>query len=248
MKNENEFVSRWNELGQNFWNNRSSRQRWLHIYVLFPELLKIIKAGIHKEILDYGCGDGSLALFLVNNLPESNVLAYDIADEMRKEAQLHLGKARVVDDLSERKFDVICANMVIQAVEDPVRMLKELRSNLTADGRILVTVPHPVFSLIENEHLTTKRMTVSPSKRKDIYRYLYEETEKVFWDFESEKHWTYLFNRTIQTYTGLFFNAGFSIEQIREPLPDKKGMKEKDLYRINSELPKTMLFCLRVFD
>lgn len=240
------IIGQWNNVGDEYWKNRSLRQKWLPDYVLNPEIFRIVKTISHKSILDYGCGDGQLADFLLKQFPESLIFAYDSSVRMRDAARQVIGYDRVLESMDGMQFEVICINMVIQDISDPVKMLLDLKPHLSSTGKIIITIPHPIFALRECDHLTTRREILNGSGLKGYDRYLSEETEKVFWNTEDDTNWTYLFNRTIQTYSSFFDEAGLTIELIRETLPEERGICEQDLYLVNSELPHSMVFCLCV--
>lgn len=237
-------LSQWVEIKH--WMHRPMRQRWIHYYVLFPEYMNLLQGRNHTSILDYGCGDGTLSLYLKEKFPDSDITAYDVVENMRNIARSNVNGINVPDTLHGLQFDVICLNMVLQDVDEPVKVLRSVRSSLSPSGMLIVSLPHPVYSLIEANHKTTRRERISEAEDvHDFMRYPLEETEKVYWSNGSE-NWTFLYNRTIQTYSEIFYQAGFSIISIREPLSIAEGGCEKDLFDIYSHIPGTMLFVCAV--
>lgn len=241
---DEEELGRW-ELLKN-WGQRPPRQKWLHYNVLFPEYSKIVRKLNPKSILDFGCGDGILSAFLHETFPQCRITAFDDAVHMRELARYSLGEVSVVESLQGLHFDMICQNMVLQDIDKPIELLRSLHRIINPNGYLITTLPHPVFSLIESNHVTTRRERVSPTAFHDILRYPFEETEKVFWT-NDDTNWTFLYNRMIQTYSELFYTSGYSIISIREPFAVKSGEYEKDLYDIYSLLPGVMVFiCARI--
>lgn len=236
-------MDRWNDIGLAYWSKRSERQRWVHEYILYPEYSRIINEIGGTVILDYGCGDGSLINYLLNVCKHRTFYAYDESREMRNIAKKMLHKEIALEHLSENAYDIICLNMVIQDVEDPTELLIKLESFLVPKGIMLISMPHPVFSLIESRHLTTKREIISNrAGRENIYRYLDEDSERVYW---TNTNWTNLYNRTISTYSTAIREAGYFILDITEPLPNECSSNNKDLYLLNSELPSYLFWVIQ---
>lgn len=236
-------VNIWNDMGNNFWINRPTRQRWAIIYVLYPELYKLLNDCNYSSILDYGCGDGNLCEFLLNKNIDCKLHAYDPSASMLTLAANTIGEKHVLKEMTDESYDVIFLNMVLQDVDNPRTTLKFLHNILTPQGSIILSIPHPVFSLIESRHLTTKREYGKDSK-KGVYRYLEQDKEYVYWDSALQNK-SVLHNRTIETYAKYFKNSGFAIADISEPRPLSAGKTEKDLYDIYNELPGFMIFRLQ---
>ncbi|MCM1495503.1 MAG: class I SAM-dependent methyltransferase [Bacteroides sp.] len=232
-------IDNWNDIGIFYWEKRTDRQKWVHEYILYPEHYRIISNIKNDSILDYGCGDGSLIKYLQKKGFANSLFAYDDSLKMRNLAKKKLEKGIVINELQYEKYDIICLNMVLQDVKNINAFLLNLKKYLRYNGNIIISLPHPVFSLIENRHLTTNREIIYRGNRKGIYRYLSEDTEKVFWN---DMNWTSLYNRTIGTYSKMFSQSGYLIAEISEPKPISKEYNEKDLYEINSELPGYIFF------
>ena len=244
MIEESSEILRWERIVD--WENRPNRQRWIHQFVLFPEYINIIEEYNFNSILDYGCGDGSLACFLKDRFNDYIVYAYDIIKDMRNLAKNNSRKIIVLDSLenNEQKFDIICLNMVLQDVDNPESLIKFLLKHLNPYGIIIFSIPHPFFSLIEKNHVTTKRERITLPQSKQLHdsaRYQFQEVEKVYWSAD-QNNWTFLFNRTLQTYSELFYNSGLYIRLIKEPVAIPDGRSEKDLFEIYSNNPGAMFF------
>jgi 2-polyprenyl-3-methyl-5-hydroxy-6-metoxy-1,4-benzoquinol methylase len=97
---------------------------------------------IEGRVLDIGCGVGILAgryapdqYFGFDTDVESIELARKGYPHHRFDTALPAGEI----------FDTIVGLAVIEHVPRPVEMLRQLRSHLAPDGKIVLTTPHPAF-------------------------------------------------------------------------------------------------------
>lgn len=99
------------------------------------------------RILDFGCGSGSLAVYVKPN----QYFGFDIDEESIKIARQKFPKYNFSDNLDDLKgetFDTIVALAVIEHVQDTVGFLKLLNNFLAINScaQIVCTTPHPSMS------------------------------------------------------------------------------------------------------
>jgi 2-polyprenyl-3-methyl-5-hydroxy-6-metoxy-1,4-benzoquinol methylase len=97
---------------------------------------------IEGRVLDIGCGVGILA----GRYAPDQYFGFDIDDEsieLARKAYPHhrFGTALPAWEI----FDTIVGLAVIEHVPRPIEMLRQLRSHLAPDGKIVLTTPHPAF-------------------------------------------------------------------------------------------------------
>jgi ubiquinone/menaquinone biosynthesis C-methylase UbiE len=108
-----------------------------------PFLLPHLRPGM--DVLDAGCGVGSIALDLAATVAPGQITGID-ADQGQIEAARRSAAERAIDNATfepgsvnelpfdDASFDVVYANAVLLYVRDPVRALAEMRRVLRADG------------------------------------------------------------------------------------------------------------------
>jgi SAM-dependent methyltransferase len=108
-----------------------------------PFLIPHLRPGL--DVLDAGCGVGSIALDLASAIAPGRMTGID-ADAGQVEAALRSAAERGVENASfgtgsildlpfaDASFDVVYANAVLQYVREPVRALAELRRVLRPGG------------------------------------------------------------------------------------------------------------------
>lgn len=105
----------------------------------------ILKNFTFKTVLDVGCGQGWAMDAIKNKYPDIEITGiepshYNVKIAKSKGFDVMMGK---IEDLpSEKKFDLIFSNNVIQHVNDARRFLKNLTERLNEQGVIIVTCPN----------------------------------------------------------------------------------------------------------
>lgn len=109
------------------------------------------------SILDAGGGTGRWSQRLLNHLPDSSSLIFDLSPEMTHEAErkaessgnsdrltvIHGDLDDVNGSLGDREFDlVICFHNVLGFVTDAHEVLRQLFSLVAPNGKLAVLVPH----------------------------------------------------------------------------------------------------------
>ena len=113
-----------------------------------PFLLPHVRPGL--DVLDVGCGVGSIALDLAPRIAPGRIVGVD-ADEGQLEAAQRSAAERGIDNATfvtasvyelpfeDSTFDVVYANAVLMYVREQVRALAEMRRILRPDGVAAVT-------------------------------------------------------------------------------------------------------------
>ena len=104
-----------------------------------------------SRILDIGCGSGSLGKAIKQNLnSECEVVGITYSKDEADLASQSLDTVIVADinalDLSTLgKFDCIICSHILEHLYNPEKLLIELHSNLTKEGRLIVALPNTLF-------------------------------------------------------------------------------------------------------
>jgi len=101
------------------------------------------------KILDVGCGPGTITADLAALVPEGQVIGFEYAPEVLKQAQ-DLANERGLKNLqfavgdvhaleyADGTFDVVHAHQVLQHLGDPIRALREMRRVTKPNGIVAV--------------------------------------------------------------------------------------------------------------
>jgi ubiquinone/menaquinone biosynthesis C-methylase UbiE len=121
----------------------SQEIHWEHLSALVPGLAR-------SRILDLGAGKGSFLVYAASQGAEVTGLELspsyiEIAQNRAKEAgvTIALAQGRAEElPFPDQSFDFVNASEVIEHVQDPDRMLKELRRVLRSNGKAYMSVPN----------------------------------------------------------------------------------------------------------
>jgi 2-polyprenyl-3-methyl-5-hydroxy-6-metoxy-1,4-benzoquinol methylase len=223
----------------------SERQEWFHKYILEPFFVEyLLKEFCHKRIIDFGCGSGELLNILIQLGIDAE--GYEPVKGLHKRAIKN--NIKVFNQLTldiKYSYDLVILNLVLSSVSNPNTIIQSAKSLLQTEGKIIVTLPHPCFSIISKYHKTTIREWVSEHLYgdDDLLRYFLNPIPKIHWD-SSLNNFTFSFYRTIEWYSNLFSNANLKVENIFEPKPIPSPESMDDLYKIYSSFPSFLIFVL----
>ena len=108
---------------------------------MLRELVRCLPDG-PRDVLELGCGTGTLTALLADRYPEANISAVDASEEMIRIAREHLPDGRVSFkialfedlDLAKGSFDLIASNMSLHHIAEKEPFYKRLRRALRPGG------------------------------------------------------------------------------------------------------------------
>lgn len=102
----------------------------------------------NKKWLDFGCATGILLERMRPHCQE--VAGIELSDQHRTAGQTRgLDIVRSIDEMGERKFDVVSLFHVLEHLPDPVQILNDIKNYLGEKGTLIVEVPHARDFLLE---------------------------------------------------------------------------------------------------
>jgi malonyl-CoA O-methyltransferase len=102
-----------------------------------------------NNVLDVGCGSGTMTMQLAARLPLAEIDAIDISLGMLEVAvethdnprvSFYEGDAEAIP-FEEKSFDLVYSNFMLQWCPDPVRALTEMRRVLRRGGQLVLSLP-----------------------------------------------------------------------------------------------------------
>lgn len=161
------------------------------------------------DVLDAGCGSGFYTEHAIK--AGARVVAFDPSGEMVKQAVkrvgdgceiIHCPSSELAQRLGGRRFDLILSNLVLHYVWDLEAEAKYLADALKPDGRILVSMKHPLM----NGVFITKNGFRATGPVEIEWRWAKAKVTHV--------------QRPLGAIADAFFAAGLIIERLVEAYPD----------------------------
>lgn len=171
------------------------------------------------RVLDAGCGDGSYARWLAEG--GAHVRTIDASSELIAIAEDRTSEGTVeyaVHDLTEAlpfadaSFDLALCTLVTEYIEDIAALMRGFARVLAPGGRLVLSCDHPLLAgIVKNEQ--GERVLVDYFGRaKRSYAWFSRSIE--------------VYSHTLEDYARALFEAGFSIDALREPTPIQAAFDE----------------------
>jgi SAM-dependent methyltransferase len=180
-----------------------------------PTILSMAGDVRGQRILDVGCAAGALAEVLVERGAE--VVGVDLNQRFIELARIRLGGRATfhVADISASlpfvetgAFDIVVASLVLHYLRDWGPPLRELARALRPGGLLLVSTHHP-----------TRDMVLADPEASYFETLLLTDT----WDKGGREHTVRFYHRPLSAIADALADAGFLIERIPEPIPDRSA-------------------------
>lgn len=115
-------------------------------------------------VLDIGCGSGYISSYTQRRCRK--LVGVDVVDE-RKVKDFEFHKIKNLKSISERKFDIIIANHVIEHVQNSRVFIKQIKMLMKKDSICYITAPNKFWPI--EHHLKLPFLALMPKKLADYY-------------------------------------------------------------------------------
>ncbi|NHJ84579.1 MAG: class I SAM-dependent methyltransferase [Asgard group archaeon] len=175
-----------------------------------PNIIALLEDVKDKQVLEIGCGGGSLTEWLV--VQKASVVACDISKKMAEITQNRIGsKAKILHAdvskpltfASEKSFDIIVASLVLHYIDNWLPVFKEFQRILKENGSIIISIHHPHADWLWH------------NKTNYFFKELYEDT----WVIEGKPYPVTYYHRTLANIFAIFKRSGFYVDVLLEPFP-----------------------------
>lgn len=208
----------------------------------WPAFEKMLPPFADKRVLDLGCGYGWHCEYAAGHGAKS-VLGIDLSQKMLETAQQKNADPKItyrrgaMEDLafSPASFDVVLSSLAFHYVKDFDTLVQKIAQWLIPGGAFVFSVEHPVFTAYGSQdwyYDENGNILHFP-----LDRYFYEgQRDAVFLGEHVVKY-----HRTLTSYVGALFQNGFSLVDLKEPMPPAEMM---DLPGMRDEMRRPMMLLL----
>ena len=196
-----------------------SAGEWHVLKEMIPELR-------NKIVLDLGCGFGWHCRY-AREQQASSVIGVDISEKMLQKAREMTDDSTItyiqlpIEDIvfSDSQFDVVISSLAFHYVKSFEAICKKVYHYLKPGGSFVFSVEHPIFT-----------------SRNEQDWYYDDQGNRLHWavdNYQSEglRETTFLtenvikYHKTFSSYINDLLNAGFSVREVKEPIPSEEMLK-----------------------
>ena len=182
----------------------------------WPALRALVPDLRGRNVADLGCGYGWFCRW-AREQGAAHVLGIDVSEKMLARARAATADAAIsyvqADmeclDLSEGSFDLVYSSLALHYVADLARLFAAVHRGLAADGRLVFSVEHPIFTAP-----TQPGWSADAQGRKTwpIDGYLVEGPRRTNWLTQGvvKQH------RTLASHLNLLLRLGFGLSRVEE--------------------------------
>ena len=214
-----------------------------------PNFRKMVPDVNGKSILDLGCGYGENDKYYKEK-GATYVLGIDISKHMIDEANKE-NKVPGVDfdvlpmeEIStlDKKFDIVISSLAFHYIKDFDKLVKDIYDLLIKDGYLIFSQEHPLitcFNPVEN-------MKKSHIEVDGKYYGVFSDYNR---NGERKKDWfdkqVIKYHRSFAYIVNTLIKAGFTMEEISEPVPSEDGIKANPKYINQFDRPYFLIIRVR---
>jgi ubiquinone/menaquinone biosynthesis C-methylase UbiE len=208
-----------------------------HRTLIHPGILKVIGKVHGREILDVGCGNGSLARALARM--GNRVIGCDgspaiIELAKAREAAAPLGiqyrscDAARLDGFDDRSFDLVTSEMALMDMPDAAGAIREMGRVVRRAGRCVMLFSHPCFDIPHaSSWVSERRFGGEPELSLRLTRYREVFSEWLAWSSHDNFEFR-AYHRPLSWYFDAIQAAGMAVTRFDEPEPSAEFMAKSN--------------------
>lgn len=198
-----------------------------------PALFSLLPDLHGKKVLDLGCGFGEHCRCFVEE-GAALVTGIDISEKMLAAAKKENSDPKIsyirmpMEEIAQLKgqFDVVVSSLAFHYVEDFAGVVKDVYNKLCEGGVFVFSQENPLCTC----HSGGDRWTRDEKGNKiyvNLSNYGAEGERESVWFVDHVKK----YHRTFSTIINTLIEAGFMVEKMVEPIPDKEMLKKYPEYK-----------------
>jgi|SRR5271163_2434298 ubiquinone/menaquinone biosynthesis C-methylase UbiE len=208
-----------------------------HRTLIFPGIIKVIGKISGRDVLDVGCGNGSLARILArmgNRVTGIDGSAGIIEHAKAREAANPLGATYLATDAAylsmfqAGSFDLVTSCMALMDMPDAAGAIKEMGRVVRRTGRCVMLFSHPCFDIPNaSSWLTEWGFGHQPEISLRLLRYREAYSEWLRWSWKNDYEML-AYHRPLSWYFRAIRDAGLAVTRLEEPEPTPEFVAQSE--------------------
>lgn len=213
----------------------------------WPTVRGLIGEVSNLDVLDLGCGLGYFTRWAIEQGAQS-VHGIDLSEKMLEKTKedaydTHNLTYQQADletvELNESAYDIAYSSLTLHYLPTLNHLLSQIHKSLKPNGRLILTLEHPVLTAPSNPAFQSDSKTNEPYW--PLNNYLQEGERITNWLAPGVRK----YHRSVETYLNLFLKAGFVLTGYRESWD---GMKEQEGFPPNEAEGHRPFFLILAFN
>jgi ubiquinone/menaquinone biosynthesis C-methylase UbiE len=203
----------------------------------FEDELKLLGNIKGKHILEIGCGGAQCGIAMAQkgaivigvDISKTQLeFAKELARKNKVQLTLYQGDVKRLPQIKSKSQDIVFSTWALFYIDDLNSCFKEVNRVLKSNGKFILAMPNPYYSIIDSKKLVFQRSYFKTGKHTELVKTNKGKMNKFV-----------CYNTTLSYLINLLINNGFILEKYIEP-DSRKHYKKDPWYGIWEFQPELM--------
>lgn len=218
-----------------------------HFSLRTNEIFRLLGDIDGKQICDLACGEGYLSRMMAKR--GGIVTAVDISSALLQQAKENsqgysinflLDNAQTVHNVADESFDVVVCNMALMDIPEIAPVFQTVNRILKPARQFLIALLHPCF---ETPFSVPETISEVDEAGNYIACRVLHYNQEGFWQSGGQgiRGKVGAYHRKLSTYLNWLIQAGFTIDEVAEPMLPETISADSFAAQWNQKIPRTLV-------